>query len=48
MQETMYWFGVMKVKTISSTAMLVAGIDDKKSSGQLSGVIDAAIMIRNA
>jgi class 3 adenylate cyclase len=40
-------FKVMKVKTIGSTIMLVAGIDDPRTrQEQLTGIVDAAIMIR--
>eukprot|EP00658_Telonema_sp_P-2_P004656 TRINITY_DN11722_c0_g2_i1.p1 TRINITY_DN11722_c0_g2~~TRINITY_DN11722_c0_g2_i1.p1 ORF type:complete len:150 (+),score=16.84 TRINITY_DN11722_c0_g2_i1:35-484(+) len=40
-------FEVMKVKTIGSTVMLVSGIDDPRTrQEQLTGVVDAAIMIR--
>ena len=46
-EHVMKRFDVMKVKTIGSTIILVAGIDDPRTrQEQLSGVVDAAIMVR--
>eukprot|EP00657_Telonema_sp_P-1_P009647 TRINITY_DN3885_c0_g1_i1.p1 TRINITY_DN3885_c0_g1~~TRINITY_DN3885_c0_g1_i1.p1 ORF type:complete len:102 (-),score=45.20 TRINITY_DN3885_c0_g1_i1:89-394(-) len=46
-EEIVKKFAVMKVKTIGSTIMLVAGIDDHRTrQEQVSGMVDAAIMIR--
>eukprot|EP00164_Ancoracysta_twista_P008756 GFYU01012743.1.p1 GENE.GFYU01012743.1~~GFYU01012743.1.p1 ORF type:complete len:472 (-),score=6.11 GFYU01012743.1:132-1547(-) len=46
-EEIVKKFAVMKVKTIGSTIMLVTGIDDQRTrQEQVSGMVDAAIMIR--
>jgi len=46
-EEIVSKFAVMKVKTIGTTIMLVAGIDDHRTrEEQVSGMLDAAIMIR--
>ena len=47
-EQIMKQFAVMKVKTIGSTIMLVAGIDDPRPrQEQLAGMVDAAIATRS-
>eukprot|EP00658_Telonema_sp_P-2_P081899 TRINITY_DN8512_c0_g1_i1.p1 TRINITY_DN8512_c0_g1~~TRINITY_DN8512_c0_g1_i1.p1 ORF type:complete len:249 (-),score=50.37 TRINITY_DN8512_c0_g1_i1:110-856(-) len=47
-EQIMKQFDVMKVKTIGSTIMLVAGIDDPRPrQEQLAGMVDAAIATRS-
>eukprot|EP00658_Telonema_sp_P-2_P037396 TRINITY_DN26903_c0_g1_i1.p1 TRINITY_DN26903_c0_g1~~TRINITY_DN26903_c0_g1_i1.p1 ORF type:complete len:184 (-),score=29.21 TRINITY_DN26903_c0_g1_i1:16-567(-) len=48
-EQVVQKFRVKKVKTIGSTIMLVAGVDDPRSrEEQVTGMVEAAVMIRSS